>query len=265
MPKLKLAASNIGWAADDDDYIFSRMAKLNFAGIEIAPTRIYDYDPYSHAEDFGQWAQRIQREYGLCVCSMQSIWRGQQENLFDRAGAEVLLGKTKAACDFAQAGDVHNLVFGCPSNRNIPEGKEAADAKSFLNACGKLAAAANTIFALEPNPPIYNTNFLNTTDEAVSLLESMDEKQGLGLNLDIGSMIYNGENMVSVERALPYINHVHISEPGLLPPEHRAIHRELRTLLENYGYDGYVSLEMKCADTAIVDRELEYLAETFTG
>ena len=36
---MKLSASNIGWAADNDEQVWQLLKDLGYQGIEIAPTR----------------------------------------------------------------------------------------------------------------------------------------------------------------------------------------------------------------------------------
>lgn len=265
MSGLKIAASNIGWAAADDAAVLARMAELGFSGIEVAPTRIFEEDPYSRKAEFAAWAAEVEAEHGLSVCSIQSIWRGRAESMFDEEGAAALLAYTGEACRFAEAGHADNLVFGCPGNRSVPQGRDGLEAVPFLEACGSLAAASGVVFALEANPPMYGTNFLNTTAEAVGFLDAMGGAPGLGLNLDVGAMVCAGEGASVAERAFRHISHVHVSEPGLAPVEARCLHRELRAVLEGCGYGGYVSLEMGCSDLGTVIGRLEYMAKTFLG
>ena len=265
MTGLKVAASNIGWAEADDGRVLERMVELGFTGLEIAPTRVFANRPYSKVREFAAWAGEIEARYGLSVCSMQSIWRGRAESIFDDAGALALIDYTAEACNFAAAGGVKNLVFGCPSNRSVPQGHDGLEAGAFLRACGRLAADSGAVFALEANPPMYDVSFLNTTTEVVDYLDMLEGAPGLGLNLDVGAMICADEGMGIVERAMPYVSHVHISEPGLAPIVERSLHRDLRGVLEEGGYCGYVSLEMGRADLGTVSRCLEYLAETFLG
>lgn len=263
MTELMIAASNIGWDASDDDKVFARMSELGFTGLEIAPTRIFPDEPYSHIDDFANYSSEMKEKHGLEVCSLQSIWRGRAENLFDADGASSLLDYTSCVCDFAQAGNVANLVFGCPKNRVMPDGKTDSNAIPFLLECGQKAHDANTVFALEANPEIYGTNFLNTTRDVIDLLEKIDSPRGLGINLDIGAIIENNEGLEAIKAAIPYASHVHISEPYLAPIKERELHAKVRKLLEDYGYEGFVSLEMGTAPSETVEKSLEYMAQTF--
>lgn len=57
-------------------------------------------------------------------------------------------------------------------------------------------------------------------------------------------MIYNKEQVSQLIGNIKYINHVHISEPGLKKIQKRDIHCELVSLLKNENYDGFISIEM---------------------
>lgn len=263
MTSCKLAASNIAWSESDDCEILSFMESLGYRGLEIAPTRVLGENPYQHIDEAVSFVRGIKGAYGFDICSMQSIWYGQTGNIFNAAEREELLGYTKAAMVFAGAIDCGNLVFGCPKSRNMPDGVHPHDVDGFFMAAGAYAAELGTVLALEANPPIYGTNFLNSTPEVYDFLCSLPETVGLGINLDFGTIIANGESVEALRPFLPYVNHVHISEPHLAPVERRSAHGALRDLLQDAGYAGYVSLEMARAEVPVVKACLEYLAEVF--
>ena len=83
------------------------------------------------------------------------------------------------------------------------------------------------------------------------------------MNLDVGTMLANGERPSDFAAEMQYVSHVHISEPGLAPIRPRALHKELALLLGAVGYQGFVSLEMKAAPLAEVERCIDYVAEVF--
>lgn len=264
MPKYKLAASNIAWGPESQDRVLSRMSELGFEGIEIAPTKIVPNHPYVHITEAQDALDRIHDEHGLSICSMQSIWYGRDESLFQAAERERLLEYTEKAMEYAHAIGCVNLVFGCPRNRNVPDGKQEADADGFFEACSAMAEKNGVIFALEANPRIYGTNFLNSTADVDAYLNRLAYPVGLGINLDLGAIIENGEGVEVIEQCLSHVSHIHISEPGLKPVQVRPEHRVLRDILEKEGYEGYVSLEMgQCDDDEVLLDSLQYLAEAF--
>ena len=46
--KIQLAASNIGWGKEDDETVYAALRAAGFAGLEIAPTRIFPQEPYEN-------------------------------------------------------------------------------------------------------------------------------------------------------------------------------------------------------------------------
>jgi sugar phosphate isomerase/epimerase len=259
-----LSISNIAWTEDNDREVYGLMKEFSFKGLEIAPTRIFKEAPYEKLKEAGEWSQRLKQDYGLCISSMQSIWYGRNEMLFGSEGErEVLLNYTRSAIDFAEAVGCGNLVFGCPRNRNIPDGADERIAVSFFRELGDYAASKNTVLAMEANPPVYNTNYINDTLSALELAEEV-ASPGFLLNLDIGTMIANSEDLSVLSGREGLINHVHISEPGLKVIGHRELHRELADFLRGCGYDKYVSIEMgRQEDISVIKEVMSYVSGLF--
>lgn len=240
---LKLSISNIAWDASYDAVMYDKMNDLGYKGLEIAPTRLFQEQPYSHTNAASQWAHNLRQTYDLSISSMQSIWYGRTECLFrSPAEREVLKKYTKKAIDFASAIDCPNLVFGSPKNRNLIEGGNPDSAISFFRELGEYAAAHGTVLSLEANPAIYHTNYINTTKEAIEIAKIVNSP-GIRVNLDLGTVICNKEDLHCLQADMHWIHHIHISEPHLNPIECRDIHQTLKNILCR-GYYGYLSIEM---------------------
>ncbi len=261
---MKLAISNIAWSEEHDAYMLDIMKKYGFTGLEIAPTRIFKENPYDALAEKQEWEERLWKNNRICVPSMQSIWYGRQERLFGtEEERESLLQYTKKAIDFAASIKCKNLVFGCPKNRNVPDGAQVDCAIPFFYALGEYAVKMGTVIGMEANPAIYNTNYINDTLSALDLIQQV-KSNGFKLNLDVGTMIQNQEEVSELENRVQFINHVHISEPGLKRIEKRHMHEELAELLKKEEYEGYVSIEMgKQEDLAIIEDTMEYVKEIF--
>lgn len=259
---MKLSISNIGWAGEFDTQMYALMRRYGFSGLEIAPTRVFGENPYDKIRDAADWSKNLNEKYGLRVSSMQSIWYGRTEKLFD--GAEdrrILIDYTKKAIDFAAATGCGNLVFGCPRNRYLPEGANPADAEAFFGELGSYAAEKGTVLAMEANPPIYNTNYINTTKDALELIKEVGS-EGFLLNLDVGTMVENRESVSELEGQVFRINHVHISEPGLKQIVKRELHRDLFRLLKKEDYHGWISIELgRQENLDIIEEALKYVSE----
>ncbi|NLG05124.1 MAG: sugar phosphate isomerase/epimerase [Clostridia bacterium] len=261
---MRLSISNIGWDATNDMVVYELMKKYGYSGLEIAPTRIIPENPYDNLKVAESWAKELNIKEGFTVPSMQSIWFNCQEKLFgSKEERQFLVNYTKKAIDFAEVIGCKNLVFGCPRNRNLPEGVDTLVAAVFFKELGDYAAEHHTVIGMEANPPIYNTNYINDTSSALELIEQVGS-DGFKLNLDVGTMIQNGEEIEELNDKVDCISHVHISEPGLKLIEQRDIHKKLMKLLMNENYRGFVSIEMgKRDDVAEIKQVLMYVGEIF--
>lgn len=258
---MKLAASQISWKPENQHQALEIMQRLGFSGMEIAPTMAVGPEPYDKTAEAAVYAAEIYQQYGLKLCSMQSIWYGQAGSMFG-AEREYLLEYTKAAVRFAKAAGIYNLVFGCPKNRiRQPEEPEQI-AVDFFRELGGYAASQNCTIALEANPEIYGTNFMNTTLQALNVVDEVNSP-GCTLNLDFGTMVQNSEPVSMLKTRAASISHVHISEPYLVPLQTHARHKQLAALLREVNYGGYVSIEMKQQPIEEFERAAEYLAEVF--
>lgn len=262
---MKLSISNIAWEKEQDETIYTLMQEYGFRGLEIAPTRVFSNTPYEHVSDAVLWAEYLKKSYGFVISSVQSIWYGRTESIFGSEKERLsLISYTKKAIDFAAAVDCKNLVFGCPRNRNIPDGKTMEGVIPFFREIADYAAQKNTVIGVEANPPIYNTNFINDTSSAIRLIKEVNSP-GLKLNLDVGTMIYNCEKVDVLSRNVQLINHIHISEPRLNPIKVRPIHKELYKLLKEEKYNKFISIEMGKNDS--IDKKemiLDYVKKIFS-
>ena len=263
---MKISISNISWDSSEDKMIYELMQNNGFSGLEIAPTRVFPEHPYDRLESATEWAEGLKNQYGFSIPSMQSIWFGRQEKLFGtEEERKVLVDYTKKAIDFSAAVGCGNLVFGCPRNRNMPDGADVQIGVDFFRTIGEYALSRGTVIGMEANPSIYNTNYINDTPSALRLIEEVDS-EGFRLNLDVGTMIYSGERVEILKNKVHLISHVHISEPGLKPIVHRSLHEELKELLRMEDYSGFVSIEMGKTEHpgSLVEAAL-YVREVFAG
>lgn len=259
---IKLAISNIAWNNERNEEVYALLQNYGYTGLEIAPTKIFPNEPYSHNKEASEWAKELNKKHGFCIPSMQSILYGRTEKLFGTEDErKLLLGYNKKAIDFAVAVGAKNLVFGCPKNRQLPEGSDDTLAVRFFKETGDYAARKGTCIGMEANPDIYGTNFINTTPEAIELIKRVGS-DGFKLNLDVGTMIYNKEDISILKGNASLINHVHISEPFLKKIEKRDLHKELFDYLRKENYDGYVSIEMGLLDQSCdIEHVLQYIKE----
>lgn len=261
---MKLSISNIAWKSDFDNEIYLYLKNKGFQGIEIAPSRIVGEQPYSKIPEAKRYANYLKERFGLETCSMQSIWYGKKEKLFGtEEERKILLEYTKKAIEFAEAINCKNLVFGCPANRYLPEGTDEKIAYDFFEELGNYAKTHHVIIAIEANPVLYHTNYINTTKEAFDFVKNL-KNEGILVNIDFGTILYNQENLKWISSEISFIHHIHISEPELKTIKKRECHKELAEILKKADYKNYISIEMKDSnEIEIVKDTIDYIQEVF--
>lgn len=83
---MRLSISNIGWVSESDEQIYKIMKKLDFQGLEIAPTRIFPESPYDKSEDAKKWSESLKNEYGFCssIHAVYLVWRQEKSSIHRR-------------------------------------------------------------------------------------------------------------------------------------------------------------------------------------
>lgn len=261
---MNLSISNISWTNENDFFMYNYLMEQDFLGIEIAPTRIFIDNPYNDLEKAKDFSKNLRENYGLIVSSMQSIWYGRNEKLFKtNEERQVLANYTKKAIQFANAVGCKNIVFGCPKNRVINNENDIDIAISFFKELGEYAELNNTVLSMEPNPEIYNTNFINYTSEAFDIVKKV-KSNGFKVNIDLGTIIENKEDLQIISDNIDLVNHIHISEPNLGLIQKRKIHNQLANVLKQVDYEGFISIEMgKCDNLQELKDTIKYIKGVF--
>jgi sugar phosphate isomerase/epimerase len=254
---MKLCVSNLFWSNNTTiDVFYSKLKKLGIRYLEIAPRKTFLNFPYYSEDETKKELNKLKVIYNLEVVSIQSIWFGIGSNIFSsNEEKELLLKKTKEIIYFAGKINCKNIIFGNPSQRNGYSPIYEKSTIKFFQDIGSFAKEHKVNFLLEPNPKIYNTNFLNNNIETIEFIKKVNHPNIL-LNLDLGSMISNNENIKDIKKDLNLIKHLHISEPFLKPIIEREIHKEISFL----GLNTYFSLEtLNIDDLNLLELMIKYL------
>lgn len=252
------AISNIAWPAACRDAAYAAMAARGVRGLEIAPALFLAGadDPFDPDPDVLAAAEAALAAHGLELVSMQSLTFGANDIAMfgdeaERAGFEAALER---AIGLAGRLKTPAMVFGSPKHRVIPDGMTSAEASGIavatLTRLAGFAAAAGTRLGLEVNPAAYGTNFMTDFDATMDVVERVAHP-AIGLNLDMGALIMNGDVArlgQVLDRAQPHLVHVHVSEPHLAPaPADPATLARLVEGLAARSYAGAISVEMRPA------------------
>lgn len=269
---MKIAISNIAWEKSEDDAVAKLLHKYSVAGIEIAPTKIWD-SPTEVLEEKIKDCASYWADQGISIVATQSILFGHPElTIFpDEKTRTKTLNYLKQMIRVSKSLGAKVIVFGSPKNRvvgNLDQKAATEIATKFFYELGEGAKEYDVLFCIEPNAKQYGTDFVTNTDEAVDFVARVNHPN-FRLHLDAGVMTLNGEDyQTAISKALPYLCHFHISEPfldhiGSVDTDHKAIASALRSV----QYAGCVSIEMKSAvlssNLDAVDKSLKLVTEVY--
>lgn len=265
----RLAASNIAWEPIEDDAVAAVLESHGFTGVEIAPTKRWESPIEASRKDIAayraEWAKR-----GLTIVAMQALLFGRSDlqlfgsSVVRRALREYMTGLIEMAHGLgAQA-----LVFGSPKNRKrgkMPMAEANEIACEFFRELGALAVSRDCVICIEPNPPSYDCDFVNTTAEAVALCEAIGSR-GVKVNGDGGAMaMLNEDPTTIIEHAPGWFGHFHASEPQLAEVSDGPFQRAAAAALHTANYTGWVSLEMRAATSGSRVEAVARAAERMAG
>lgn len=260
---MKFSISNIAWRIEWDIDIFNVLNELGFHAIEIAPNRTLSNGYNSTENEILEW-RNFYSKYFNEISSMQSLLFKVDTQIFESdENMTQILRILDKGLEFASKLKVRNIVFGSPSIRNVNDDSQLNRSIEFFTQLSKMAKRYQINVSLEPNPKIYNTNFINTTKDALEYAKSLDIPN-FGINLDFGTIIENEELIEEIltKENIQFIKHVHISEPFLhkINFNNKEKHLLLFQTLREMNYKGYISIEMKsgCSYDVLIE-VLEYI------
>lgn len=244
-----IAISNLAWSQTEDDQIFNIMATLQVSLLEISPFRESADKKVMSNESAHNLKKRL-HDYGIKVVALQALlYRFPELVIFqDKTTREKTLNHLVHVIDFAHEVGAKSLIFGSPKNKlrgELEYDSAFTIATDFFGRLAERAKLQQVSLCIEPTPAVYGSDFIRNTDETVALLKAVSSS-ALRLNLDIGSLVVNEENIEdTIQNNMQYIGHVHISEPFLkMITLDSSFHKRIANKLNANSYNGNVSIEM---------------------
>jgi sugar phosphate isomerase/epimerase len=239
---MKLALSNFAWDSIDNESTFKELQNIGITHIEGVLTKISNWDELS-VEKLIEF-KSLMDKYGLTMDSIQSIFYNVNcSSLTDRSPVLEHYAKLIECCKIL---GVKVMVLGSPSLRkNIDGWKE--DMISILSELDGILNNTGIQLSIEPNMKGYGGGYFYTVNEIVDLIGSNGFKN-IKTMIDTHNVkLEDLDPLNEFKKHIDYINHIHISEPGLKPLSDFNFHKEFSQLLRASNYNGVVTYEvMKC-------------------
>jgi D-psicose/D-tagatose/L-ribulose 3-epimerase len=239
--------SNLAWSISEEKKALKLLKKYKIKKLEFSPNLLLDNNFTK------QQIQKVKKKWksnGIALYSMQSIlYKIENAFIFGTKYQNLIFFKeVKKKIELASILGVKVIVFGSPINRRTFSKKKKILNKIFINTFKKLSVICkkNRVkLCIEANPKIYKSEFLLNTDEVCEIVRKINRTFVL-VNLDLGAMIYNRENIKKiVKKNINLIGHVQISAPGLKNvSKHKKTISLLLNTLQKYDFSKTVSLEL---------------------
>jgi D-psicose/D-tagatose/L-ribulose 3-epimerase len=247
---MKLAISNLAWQPQEETKVAEILQQLKIDGVEIAPTKIWQNPLLATKTEIDNY-RRFWQSYNIEIVALQSLLFGRTDlTIFvNKAKRQETLDYLTKVIKLGSSLGAKILVFGSPKNRqigNLSDREVAAIAIPFFRELGDLAAKYKMFFCIEPNPIIYDCDFINNSRQGIELVTDVNSR-GFRLHLDAAGMTLSKENIpIALANCYSKLRHFHISEPYLQTigegeVEHELFARSLRGL----HYNNWVSIEMR--------------------
>jgi sugar phosphate isomerase/epimerase len=196
-----------------------------------------------------QWKQAAAaKSVGLPVPAANSLVPGSLKITGPQVDAAALKKYMSTVLDRAGGLGVKTLVFGSGAARNVPDGFDRGRAKEqildFVRVSADIAARQSVTLVAEPLNR-GECNIINTVAEAMEYVAAVDHPNFQCL-VDTYHLWLEDEPLVNLEKAMPWIRHVHLADkdgrvaPGL---SGKADYRPVFKILKTAGYDRLVSFE----------------------
>ena len=231
---MPFSISNLAWSPHLDNSVGALIRGFGFSTIDVVPSKYFNLAIEPTREEVLALKRRWKRQ-GITIHGMQSLLHGLDANIFQgRSQQDLVFARIKRLCRISTHLGVTKMTFGSPSNRRVGElpsylAREAA--MGFFWAVAEHCSDYGIKFCLEPAPKAYGGDFLVTTSEVLSFVETVSHPN-LAVQLDSGAALLEGDltDWSTLSPDLP-IGHVHISAPQLAPID--SFQNELRAFIDS--------------------------------
>lgn len=267
---MKYAICNETFEGWEHARVCERVAELGYTGLEMAPftlaSRITDVSAARRTELRQQAEITGVQIIGLhwLLAKTEGFHLTSPDAATRRRTGEYLAEMSHAAADLG--GNI--LVFGSPSQRNLPDGmtieEGEANAMDSLSYCLPALERDGVYLCLEPLTPA-ETNFMVCAADAVRLARKIAHPN-VKLHLDVKAMSVEAEATPDVIRAnKEFLHHFHANDPNMRGPGFgKTDFKPIFQALRDVDYNGWVSVEVfdYSPDPDTIAREsIQYMRE----
>ena len=243
-----------------------------YTGIEIAPFTLSDDIARITEAEIADY-RKAASDHGLEIVGLHWLLaktEGYHLTSPDDSVRTATIDYARRLADLCAALGGTIMVWGSPQQRSLEDdwdyGESAERAVEILQPAAEHCAGHGITIAVEPLAPT-ETNFLNTAEETVGLLDIVDHPN-LQLHLDVKAMSSETKGLGELVRDnAARIAHYHANDPNLLGPGMGEVdHAPAAAALKEIDYQGWVSVEVfkyEPSPDDIARQSMEYLQKVY--
>ena len=267
---MKLAISNIAWSHSRLGYYLAMIRSLGCDGVELAPSCIWPEPIYASSEE-RKYIREIINKNNLQLTGFHALLYTRPDlQLFkDRNNLSNTIRYLQSLSDLCAELGGRVLVLGSPSNRST-RGRDYGQCiewatEAFFN-IAQYSARREIMFCLEPLSP-NETDFVDSSIAGLDLVKDVNHPN-CRLHLDTKSIINSNEDVdYIVTQCYPYLEHVHVGDPDLMPPGSTGYdHKKFGEALRGLGYEKFVSIEMRkenVVNDSVLAKSIDYVKHCY--
>lgn len=221
-----------------------------YTGLEIAPFTLADQLSDITEAEIASY-RGAAADHGLEIVGLHWLLaktEGYHLTSPDPATRTATIDYAQRLADLCSALGGTIMVWGSPQQRSLEDGWDYEEsfqrAVDVLHPAAEHCAKLGITIAMEPLAPS-ETNFLNTAEETVRLIESVGQPS-LKLHLDVKAMSSEEKGLGAlVLDNREHVAHYHANDPNLLGPGMGEVdHTPAAAALKEIDYQGWVSVEV---------------------
>lgn len=239
---MNIGLSQLAFDKEDSEEIYNLLYNNGFNYVEGVLTKIAPWDSLSQT-GLNQFKSDLNSKILKCYSLQSLFFNVPVSSMCDNDG---IINHFKKVIDYAQTLDVKVLVLGSPNLR-----KKEKDWENIIECViynlDVLLDGKNIKVVIEPNCHQYKGEYFFSCTEIANYLKRF-RLVNIKTMIDTHNLINEGLDPIKeyVDNK-KYIEHVHISENGLLPITETSFHKEFAKALKENIYNKGVTYEVKKA------------------
>jgi sugar phosphate isomerase/epimerase len=241
---MKLAVSNFAWDFDNINHVGKILNKNNINHIELVFSKYKDWSELNKTEIYN--LKELLTKHNLSCLSSQSLFFNVDcKSVVTES--EKFINHFRTLISYSKILGIKILVFGSPSLRKTNDNIDSNLHETFKIIDGLLNGTGIQL-CIEPNASVYGGDFFYTISEIVNFIETHDFKNIFTMCDTHNSWLENKDPNKELVEFFPYIKHIHISEPKLVPIDNEYTHTRISKTLKDLEYNGVITYELNKCD-----------------